>query len=103
MTRPNMGTIHDVILDLIRILEKMMEDKIREIHNLRKQVHAQQQQCKQQGIQIIELSDKIKLMEEMENVDAAEVIKLDWEDNEISTSQKSENPYHELVPHEQIA
>ncbi len=102
MTHPNMGTVPNVIHDLIKILEKKIESQIREIHYLRKQLSTQQQQCKQQIAQIIELSDRIKFMEETEGVNAADVIKLDLDESEISTSHISQNPHHEFVPHEQI-
>lgn len=102
MTRPNMGTVPNVIHDTIKILEKMIERKIKEIHNLRKQLSTQQEQCKQQVAQIIELSDRIKFIEETEGVNAADVIHLDLDESEISTSHIARDPSHEFVPHEQI-
>ena len=102
MTRPNMGTVPNVIHDLIIILEKMVESKIREIHNLRKQLSTQQLQCKQQVAQILELSDRIQFIEETEGVNAADVINLDLDESEFSTSPISRDPHHEFVPQEQI-
>ena len=103
MTHPHRGSMNDVIQNLIQILERMIEDKIRENQKLRKQVYAQRLISKKQGIQIIELANKIKLLEEMDSVDAADVINLDWEECEFSTSHISEDSLHKHVPQEQVS
>ena len=103
MTHPHRGSMNDVIHNLIQILERMIEDKIRENQRLRNQVYAQRLISKKQGIQIIELANKIKLLEEMDSVDAADVINLDWEEHEYSASHISEDSLHRHVPQEQVS